>query len=215
MYVQKIENNYNKICLNNKNTGPSFKGIVSPEFEKYVNEIREDCLQAVPKRNANFISNVCDNIINKAQRVMKNCFPQESVLSVDTTKSSGEDFITYSNKVIKKYIPDDYMAYYIDKKEEATPVCRLAQLHKAIISGHGFAGASVKDYVKGYYVTDYHKDSNIRNESFSKDCIPLFEFYYNKINLLKSETNAEKHCRLRTQEDYAKLISDLKEILKL
>jgi len=56
------------------------------------------------------------------------------------------------------------------------------------------------------------KHSNMHNESFSKDCIPLFEFYYNKINLLKSETNADKHCRLRSQEEYDKLLSDLKEI---
>ena len=212
MQISKIENIHSNTCHSQKNTSSSFKGTVSPEFVKYVNEIREDCLQTVPKRSANFINNVCDNIINKTQRVMKNCFPQESVLSVDTTKSPTEDFIVYSNKVLYKYIPEDYYAYYVDKKKCATPISRLISLHEAIISGYGFAGASVKDYVKAFYVTDYYKDCNMRNESFSKDCIPLFEFYYNKINLLKSETNADKHCLLRTQNDYAKLMSDLKEI---
>ena len=195
----------------NSNT-PQFRGTASPEFVKYVNEIREDCLQTVPKRSAKFINNVCDNIINKAQRVMKNCFPQESVLSVDTTKSTIEDFIVYSNKVLYKYFPEDYNAYFIKKKGESSPLFRLIGLHKAIISGYGFAGASVKDYVKAVYLKDYLKSSNMRNESFSKDCIPLFEFYYDKINLLKSETNADEHCLLMTQNDYAKLMSDLKEI---
>ena len=212
MYVQKIENTRNNICSNKKTTYPQFKGTVSPEFIKYVNGIREDCLQTVPKRSANFINNVCDNIINKAQRVMKNCFPQESVLSVDKTKSQTEDFIIYSNKVLYKYIPEDYDAYFIEKKGDSSPLFRLIGLHKAIISGYGFAGASVKDYIKAFYLTGYLKSSNMHNESFSKDCIPLFEFYYNKINLLKSETNADKHCLLMTQADYAKILSDLKEI---
>ena len=204
MQVPRIASN------NNYNT--SFKGTASPEFVKYVNKVREDCLQTVPKRSAKFINNVCDNIINKAQRVMKICFPLESVLSVDTTKSSTEDFITYSNDVLKKYFPEDYNAYYILKKEKATPIHWLFRLFQAIISGYSFAGASVKDYVKAVTMLDYLKDFNLRNESFSKDCIPLFEFYYNKINLLKSETNADKHCQLRSQEDYDRLLSDLKEI---
>ena len=212
MYVQKIENTRNNICSNKKTTYPQFKGTVSPEFIKYVNGIREDCLQTVPKRSANFINNVCDNIINKAQKVMKNCFPPTSILSVDTTSMYRTDFITYSNSVLKKYIPEDYNAYYILKKEKATPIGRLSRLYKAIIRGYSFAGASVKDYAKAFYLADYLKHSNMHNESFSKDCIPLFEFYYNKINLLKSETNADKHCLLRSQEDYAKLLSDLKEI---
>lgn len=212
MQISKIENIHSNTCCNQKNTSSSFKGTASPEFVKYVNELRGDCLQIVPKRSAEFINNVCDNIINKAQRVMKNCFPQESVLSVDTTKSPTEDFIVYSNKVLYKYIPEDYNAYSIKKKGDSSPFFRLIGLHKAIISGYGFAGASVKDYVKAFYLTDYLKSSNMHNESFSKDCIPLFEFYYNKINLLKSETNADKHCLLKTQADYAKFLSDLKEI---
>lgn len=212
MRISKIENIHSNTCYSQKNTSSSFKGTVSPEFVKYVNEIRDDCLQAVPKRSANFINNVCDNIISKAQKVMKNCFPQESVLSVDKTKSQIEDFIIYSNKVLYKYIPEDYNAYFIKKKGDSSPLFRLIGLHKAIISGYGFAGASVKDYIKAFYLTGYLKQSNMHNESFSKDCIPLFEFYYNKINLLKSETNADKHCLLRTQADYAKILSDLKEI---
>ncbi|MBR1460677.1 hypothetical protein IJ596_03450 [bacterium] len=212
MQISKIENIHSNTCCNQKNTSSSFKGTASPEFVKYVNELRGDCLQIVPKRSAEFINNVCDNIINKAQRVMKNCFPQESVLSVDTTKSPTEDFIVYSNKVLYKYIPEDYNAYSIKKKGDSSPFFRLIGLHKAIISGYGFAGASVKDYVKAFYLTDYLKSSNMHNESFSKDCIPLFEFYYNKINRLKSETNADKHCLLKTQADYAKFLSDLKEI---
>lgn len=212
MQISKIENIHSNTCYNQKNTSSSFKGTASPEFVKYVNELRGDCLQIVPKRSANFINNVCDNIISKAQRVMKNCFPQESVLSVDTTKSTIEDFIVYSNKVLYKYIPEDYNAYFIEKKGESSPLFRLIGLHKAIISGYGFAGASVKDYAKAFYLTGYLKSSNMHNKSFSKDCIPLFEFYYNKINLLKSETNADEHCLLMTQADYAKLMSDLKEI---
>lgn len=212
MYIQKIENARNNINLNKKNTPPQFKGTVSPEFVKYVDVLRNDCLNASPKHSTNLINNVCDNIISKAQKVMKICFPPDSVLSVDTTKSAKQDFITYSNNVLKKYIPEDYNAYYISKKEYATPINRLISLHKAIISGYGFAGASVKDYVKAFYLTDYLKSSNMHNESFSKDCIPLFEFYYNKINTLKSETNADKHCLLMSQADYAKFLSDLKEI---
>ena len=193
----------------NSNT-PQFRGTASPEFVKYVNEIREDCLQTVPKRSAKFINNVCDNIINKAQRVMKNCFPQESVLSVDTNNSVCEDFITYSNKVLKKYIPD-YRACRIGKKEYATNINRLIKLRRAIF-GDYFADASAKDYINVFGLAHYLESMNIYNESFSKDCIPIFEFYYNKINLLKSETNADKHCLLKTQNDYAKLMSDLKEI---
>lgn len=205
MHVQNIQNNvyFNK---------PNFKGTVSPQFDKYVNTLRNSCLEVVPEHSYNLINNVCDNILSKAQKVMKTCFPSTSVLSVDTTKSSSQDFITYSNEVIEKYFPENYKAYYILKKEYSTPIRRLVNLHKAIISGYGFAGASVKDYVKAFTMIDYLKSLNMHNESFSKDCIPIFEFYYNKINLLKSETNADKHCSLRSQEDYAKLLSDLKEL---
>ena len=84
MYVQKIENTNNDICYNQKHTNSSFKGTVSPEFVKYVNEIREDCLQTVPKRSANFINNVCDSILEKSNEIMKKWFPPTSVLSVDT-----------------------------------------------------------------------------------------------------------------------------------
>ena len=206
MQINKILN------YNPNNNTPRFRGTVTPEFVKYVNGIREDCLQTVPKCSTNFINNVCDNIINKAQKVMKNCFPPTSILSVDTTRIYDQDFITYSNSVLKKYFPGDYNADYIFKKEKATPIHRLFTLYQTIINGYSFAGASVKDYVKVLYLTDYLKHSNMHNESFSKDCIPLFEFYYNKINLLKSETNADKHCRLRSQEEYDKLLSDLKEI---
>jgi len=209
--ISKIENIHSNTCYNQKNTSSSFKGTASPEFVKYVNELRGDCLQIVPKCSANFINNVCDNIINKAQRVMKNCFPQESVLSVDTTKSPTEDFIVYSNKVLKKYIPKDYRACRIGKKEYATNINRLIKLRRAIF-GDYFADASSKDYAKVFGLADYLKSCNIYNESFSKDCIPIFEFYYDKINILKSETNADKHCLLKTQNDYAKLMSDLKEI---
>ena len=193
----------------NSNT-PKFRGTASPEFVKYVNELRGDCLQIVPKRSAKFINNVCNNIISKAQRVMENCFPQESVLSVDTAKSPTEDFIIYSNKVLKKYIPD-YRACRIGKKGYATNINRLIKLHRAIF-GDYFADASAKDYINVFGLAHYLESMNIYNESFSKDCIPIFEFYYNKINLLKSETNADKHCLLKTQNDYAKLMSDLKEI---
>jgi len=143
---------------------------------------------------------------------MKNCFPQESVLSVDTTKYESQDIITYSNIVLKKYIPEDYILCSVYKKQKDTPVHRLIRLHQAIINGYGFADASAKDYVKAFTMKDYLECSNMRNEAFSKDCIPIFEFYYNKINLLKSETNADKYCLLRSREDYAKLLSDLKEI---
>jgi len=211
MLVQKIENTHNNICYSKKHTSSSFKGTVSPEFVKYVYGIREDCLQAVPKHSANFINNVCDNIINKAQRVMKNCFTQESVLSIDTTKSPTEDFITYSNNVLKKYIPEDYRACCIGKKGYATNINRLIKLYRAIF-GDYFADAIVKDYANIFGLADCLKSNNMYNESFSKDCIPIFEFYYNKINLLKSETNADKHCLLRTQDDYAKLLSYLKEL---
>ena len=210
MRISKIENIHSNTCYNQKNTSSSFKGTASPEFVKYVNELRGDCLQIVPKRSAKFINNVCDNIINKAQRVMKNCFPQESVLSVDTNNSVCEDFITYSNKVLKKYIPD-YRACRIGKKGYATNINRLIKLHRAIF-GDYFADASAKDYINVFSLAHYLESMNIYNESFSKDCIPIFEFYYNKINLLKSETNADKHCLLKTQNDYAKLMSDLKEI---
>jgi len=211
MRISKIENIHSNTCYNQKNTSSSFKGTVSPEFVKYVNELRGDCLQTVPKRSAEFINNVCDNIINKAQRVMKNCFPQEAVLSVDTNNSEWQDFIIYSNEVLKKYIPEDYRACCIRKKEYATNINRIIKLRRAIF-GDYFADASAKDYAKTFAVVDYLKSNNMYNESFSKDCIPLFEFYYNKIILLKSETNADKHCLLRTQDDYAKLLSDLKEI---
>ena len=214
MNILPINNNVTtNYCNRTKsNNVPAFKGTVSPEFVKYVNGIREDCLQTVPKCSTNFINNVCDNIINKAQKVMKNCFPPTSILSVDITWNYSPDFITYSNSVLKKYIPGDYNAYFIEKKGNSSPLFRLIQLHKAIISGYGFAEASAKDYVNAFYLTDYLKSSNMHNESFSKDFIPLFEFYYNKINLLKSETNADKHCLLKTQADYAKFLSDLKEI---
>jgi len=198
----------------NKYNYAQFKGTVSPEFVKYVDALRCDCLSSVPKQSSNLINNVCNNIINKVQRVMKNCFPQESVLSVDTAKNESRDIITYSNIVLKKYIPEDYILGSVYKKEEDTPIKRLINLRKIVFNGGFFEDASAKDYIKAFIMFYYLKDNRLK-ESFSKDCIPLFEFYHNKINLLKSETNADKYGLLRSREDYANFLSLLKKCDRL
>lgn len=190
---------------------PLFKGKVSNDFIEYVNVIRHDCLNTTPKQFSNLINNSCDNIINKAQRVMQNCFPPTSILSIDTTKYAEIDVITHTNSVIQKHISGMvYNAYYAIK--DSTPVHKLRRLQEAVILGYAFAGASVKDYVAIFYKADYLRGANLHDKQFSKDCTELLEFYRDKIPLLKSETNADKHCKLRNQADYEELLTDLKSL---
>ena len=210
MYVSKIASIHNNIGLNKKNSCPQFKGTVSPEFVQYVDALRSDCLDTYPKQFSNSINNLCDNIMNKAQRIMKNCFPQESVLGVDTTKSKSLDAITYSNKVIKKYIPGDLILGVLYKKNEITPIERLKDLHQMVFDKDRFSDACNKDYAKIDLMT--YEGEGIFDKNCIKDCIPVVEFYHDNFNLYDSEMTDANHYNERTQTEYAELLSKMKEL---
>lgn len=81
----------------------NFKGSVSPEFIRYVNEIREDCLLSCTGRTSKLLlNNVCDNLINKTKTVVENCFHPSSFLSID--RNTNALFI--ENAIIRKLIGD-------------------------------------------------------------------------------------------------------------
>ena len=210
MNVSRIQHNYDNMYLN-KNNNIMFKGNVSTEFVKYTDTLRNDCLGTVRGYSSNPINYMRNRIIDKASRLMQNYFPKESTLSVDTKTSQVEDFITYANKAIRGY-DTAYIVYLIPKN--ATPIHRLCALAKAVLSGRCFSGASVKEYVRMYYVTDYLESGKLYDENFVKGSMSLLEFYKNKINLLKSEINAEDYCVLKTQADYEDLLSKLKGLSK-
>jgi len=214
MYVQKIASIHNNIGLNKKNTCPQFKGTVSPEFVEYVDTLRGDCLDTYPKQFSNSINNLCDNIMNNAQRVMQNCFPKESVLSVDATQSEVFDAITYSNKVIGKYIPGDLTLGSLFKKHKLTPIERLKDLHQIVFDKDRFSDACNKDYAKIDAMT--YEGADIFDKNFVKDfvnaCIPVVEFYHDNFNLYDSEMTDANHYNERTQAEYAELLSKMKEL---
>lgn len=210
MYISKITNIRNNIGLNKKNNCPQFKGTVSPEFLEYVNTLRCDCLDTYPKQFSNSINNLCDNIVNKAQRVMKNCFPQESVLSVDTNNDKNFDVITYSNKVIKKYIPEDLILGELHKKHKDTPIERLKRLHKIVFDKDRFSDACNKDYAKVFLMT--YEGEGIFDKNSIQDCIPVVEFYHDNFNLYDSEITDANHYNERTQAEYAELLFKMKEL---
>ncbi|MBQ6516106.1 hypothetical protein IJI31_02890 [bacterium] len=214
MYISQIASIRNNIGLNKKSNSPQFKGTVSPEFVEYVDTLRGDCLDTYPKQFSDRINNLCDNIMNKAQRVMQNCFPPESVLSVDTNTDESYDTITYSNKVIKKYIPGDLILGELHKKHKDTPIERLKRLHQIVFDKDRFSDACNKDYAKVDAMT--YEGADIFDKNFVKDfvnaCIPIVEFYHDNFNLYDSEMTDANHYNERTQAEYAELLSKMKEL---
>ena len=208
----KIQNDYISKQKDITHTIPRFRGSVSKEFIDYVELVRKDCLRTVPAPCQNLINNTCDHILTKAQRVMQNCFPSTSVLSVDTTTNPEYDFITYLNSVFHKLSPGVYNGSYIYKDKK--PVQKLKELQKSIINGYCFAGSCAKEFTRLFWPAHYYKNkkSNLKNPELLKFGTELCEFWQNKIDLLKAETNAKGYCNLPNQENYTELITMLKEI---
>ncbi len=209
MYVQKIENTNNDICYNQKHTNSSFKGTVSPEFVKYVNEIREDCLQTVPKRSANFINNVCDSILEKSNEIMKKWFPPTSVLSVDTKTYPHNCTVGVDDGILKKYGATLTHSGFI--YEHFSPLKKLNWLRFLIKDKklNVFAEANGKQLqgISGLeYILSKYNDYNKYNEGFS-DLEYLLKWWDEHMDFFMLDFELYK-----TRKNFiSKAMSDLKE----
>lgn len=178
MNIQANCGNY----LKKRNKCPSFKGAVSPKFVNYVNELRSDCLHAVPECSYKLINNVCDNILNRVQRIMKNCFPESYILTIDTKRFGNLDMIIMDNNgVLKEYIPDGINCGMISKNEFATPISRLICLKD--LAG----GINGKNYI---FSDGYAKSlAPIIFQPYNPKFADLMKWWKDKINLLRTESS--------------------------
>jgi len=195
MWNMNIQTNYDN-HFNKWNKCPGFKGAVSPKFVNYVNELRSDCLQTVPANRANFINNVCDNILNRVQRVMKNCFPDTYVLTIDTERfrNKKQDVIIMDNSgVLKEHIPGGIHCGLLLKKEFGSPIRRLIYL-KGLIYG---------TICESYAFGDGYAKSLIPviSAPYNPEFADLIKWWQHNINLLRAESprnyqfmKCEKYC---------------------
>lgn len=163
----------------------NFKGMVSPEFIQYVNEIREDCLLTCTAQSSELLNNVCDNIINKSRIVMEKCFHPSSFLSVDTSgKIYGEnnDVLFIQNKIVNKLIGPDYDQGFLSPRGYKPPRARLNELLNWIYGmGNKFFHEA---FCKNLFKIDAHIDEyNIETATEIKD---ILEWGRNNFSSLSS-----------------------------
>ena len=190
MQVNSIQNGYI-----NKNNIPQFCGTVSPKYVQYVNELRQDCLEVVPKYKFKLINKVCDDILKKSTEVMEKCFNSDSVLSINTTKSQETDAIELSN-ILTKYF-EGYAANvgYVAKKEWSSPIARLKYLRHSIKNGYPFGEACAQEIFQAKILVGQLikcKDCTGNKEKFD-DTINILKWWNEHINILKPEEKPGMH----------------------
>ena len=198
MQIQRIQNsNYNM----NRTPCPNFKGEVSHEFVRYVNELRKDCLEFVHEQSPSEINNICDSILDRANIIMEKCFHPSSVLSIDKTRVKGNDTIIIPNNIFTKYILDPLPAPagYLNKK--GLPTKRLDNL-TSLINGHHSWSSFLEAYSSvalSLYDTvcilENYADDNCDKEVLLKNILDWFNFSGQTsvdnpiINILKGKGN--------------------------
>lgn len=110
------------------NYNPQFKGTVSPEFIKYVDVIRNDCLATVSGENHNLINNICDGLIERSKNVMGKCFHPNSVLTIESLPEESCDMLLVKNDIINKHITTSSTQGFLHKRGKLKPIKRLMEL---------------------------------------------------------------------------------------
>ena len=128
------------------NYNPQFKGTVSPEFIKYVDVIRNDCLATVSGKNHNLINNICDGLIERSKNVMEKCFHPNSVLTIESLPEESCDMLLVKNDIINKHIGTAYDQGFLCKRGKLKPIKRLREL---------------QDWIKGMNMLFYEASGKI------------------------------------------------------
>lgn len=193
---------------NNNNFYTNFKGSVSPKFVQFVEGLRQDCLASVPKQSTNLINNVCDGILNRANRIMKTCFPDSYTLSIGKEESRGQEVISMENSVIKKYIPECSQTSVLNNiKSFSSPVKDLLILDRGIKGSNYcyiFSDGYGKSLIPIFNIIEMEA-SNLESYNKNKDMLNDFkgilEWWRNNINKLRAEStkdyqfeNCEEQC---------------------
>ena len=181
MVNMKIQNNY--VGNQTSHKIPRFRGSVSPKFVNYVDELRKDCLMTVPERNSNIINNVCNNILNRVQRIMKNCFPDSYILTIDTERfrDGKQDMIIMDNNGgVKEYLPYGINCGPISIKESYSPISKLIMLKNLTYGTNN----------KGYIFHDGYSKSlmTILYTPYNPEFADLMKWWKDNINLLRAES---------------------------
>ena len=212
MQIQRIQNsNYNI----NRTISLNFTGNVSHEFVQYVNELRKDCLEFAHKQSPTEINNICDNILGRANIIMKKCFHPSSILSIDKTMVKENDTIIIQNSILTKYILKSSLgaAGYLYKGTHE-PTKRLNNL-KSCINGHGTwssfleAYASVASSLKDTVcILENYADDNCDKEVLLKNILDWFN--------LSKQTSVENRIIdiLKGKGDYQNTLKDIHNLLE-
>lgn len=181
---------------NNNSYHTNFKGNVSPKFVNYVENLRRECLASVPKQSSNLINNVCNGIIERANRVMKNCFPDSYTLSIGKEGSVGQEVISMEDTVIKKYIPEyPFVTVLNNIRGNSSPLRYLSHLNRAI-KGNGvyiFSDGYAKNLysIFGSVEGCHNSESYNKNKEMLNDFKGILEWWRDNINKLRAESPKE------------------------
>lgn len=203
MQIQSLKNNSNlymdypqNVCAvcGTSDKGISFKGNVSPKFINYVEGLRRECLASVPKQGSNLINNVCNGIILRANRVMKNCFPDSYTLSIDKEGSVGQEVVSMENTVIKKHFPEYHFATALNNIiGYNSPIGNLLLLADAIKGNNGiyiFSDGYAKNLysIFGSVERCHNSESYNKNKEMLNDFKGILEWWRDNINKLRAES---------------------------
>ena len=206
MQIQSLKNNSSLYMSYPKNVcavcgtsdkGISFKGNVSPKFVNYVEGLRRECLASVPKQSSNLINNVCNGIIERANRVMKNCFPDSYTLSLGKEASVGQEVISMENSIIQKHIPEySFVTVLNNIRGNSSPLRYLSHLNRAIkgntvyIFSDGY-GKNLFFIINIIDIKCRNLESYNKNKDMLNDFKGILEWWRDNINKLRAESPKE------------------------
>ena len=195
---------------------PSFKGTVSPKFVNYVNALRDDCLVIASLNDAPNINKICNNILAKSKRFMKDYFHVEAELSINTENEDNVDILTVANRVFKKIFDKGNSTVscgFIGKKDSESPIIRLKNLKFWINDGLAFAEAFSKELMlikSANFVLKSLNEYKGNGEKF--DCIlGLCTWWKEHLEPLQKEVTSTQHDFNRNEKLLNSLTSEIEQ----